>query len=244
MRSPRVLILEPELAKRVLIKSFNNFRENEFGKVMDTKQNPLFARNPFMATGDEWKERRTEISPAFSSNRTKSMFPPIEIVSQRFTKFIRKSLIEPIEAKDLATKFTAEAVSNCVFGIEANSFVAGDSELSQMAKGLSSPSGWTIVKFLITSVIPPLKHFWKIQFIENNVNEFFFSLMDQATNYRMKNQISRYDFLDYLIEMQKKKGLLNLDVAGHSITFFSDGLETSSLAIAHTLYEVSLINFS
>jgi hypothetical protein len=34
--------------------------------------------------------------------------------------------------------------------------------------------------------------------------------------------------------------LSHKDVAGHLTTFFSDGLETTSLLLAHTLYEVKL----
>jgi cytochrome P450 len=238
MRSPRIFILDPLMAKDILVKNFKNFRENEFSKMMDGKNDPLFSRNPFLARGEEWKERRNEISPAFSTNRMKALYPLIEDVCSRFSKFISDNIDEPLETRDLSLKFTIEAVSNCVFGIEAKSFQRSDSQLLQTAKRLTKPSGWAIVKVLLTSLAPPLKKILKVQFIDDDVNMFFMNLFNQAFDYRTNSKSTRDDYLDYLITLQKKKGFSVEDLAGHSITFFSDGMDTSSLLIAHMLYEV------
>jgi len=36
---------------------------------MDKKSDPLLALNPFFIGGQDWKERRAEITPALSANR-------------------------------------------------------------------------------------------------------------------------------------------------------------------------------
>lgn len=238
MRSPRILILDPLLAKDILVKNFKNFRENEFSKMMDEKSDPLFARNPFLSRADEWKERRNEISPAFSTNRMKALYPLIENVCGRFTQFISDNMDESLEVRNLSLKFTIEAVSNCVFGIEANAFQQTDSQLFQMARRMTKPSVMTIVKILLASVAPHLKKIMTTQFIADDVNDFFMNLFNQAVDYRNSSKSNREDYLDYLISLQKKKGLSVEDLAGHSITFFSDGMDTSSLLITHSLYEV------
>jgi cytochrome P450 len=239
MRSPRVFVLEPLLAREILVGSFKNFRDNEFSKMFDANNDPLFARNPFLSRGDEWKERRTEISPAFSSNRIKCMFPLIQFVCGRLVTFIREELSEPIETRDLTSKYTTDVVSNCIFGIESNCLNKEDNELRTMSKRLFKPSGITIAKVLLTMIIPQLKPFINVQFLPDDVTSFFMSLIDQAVDFRIKSKIAREDFLDYLIELQKKKGFSSTDLAGHTITFFGDGLETSSISIAYALYEVS-----
>jgi cytochrome P450 len=240
MRSPRVFILDPQMAKDVLVKNFKHFRENEFSKMFEEKDNPLFARNPFLARADSWKEKRTEISPAFSSNRMKAMHPLVESVCNRLTSYINTNINEPFEGKVLALKFLIEAVAICVFGIEANTLQKEDSELQQMSKRLTKPSAMTIIKVIISAIFPPLQKFMKIQFIADDVNAFFLNLFDQAFDYRTKSKIERDDYLDFLITLQKKKGFSSTDIAGHSITFFSDGIESSSVLISHMLYEVRL----
>lgn len=242
MRSPRVFILDPQMAKDILVKNFKHFRENEFSKMIDTTNDPLFARNPFLSRAEDWKEKRNEISPAFSSNRIKALYPLIETVSNRLTSFISENIDEAFEAKDLATKFTVETVANCVFGIEANTLQKEESKMRQMSKRLTKPSGMAIIKMILTTLIPPLKRIIKVQLIADDVNLFFMNLFDQAFDYRTSGKITRDDYLDYLITLQKKKDFSNADLAGHSITFFSDGSESSSLLIAHMLYEVSFVN--
>lgn len=238
MRSPRVLVLEPKLVKEILISNFKNFRDNEFSQMFNSKNDPLFARNPFLSASDVWKERRTEISPAFSSNRTKSLYPAVEIVCERLTSFINENLSQIFEVKELAGKFTTEAVSKCVFGIDANALTKSDNELRTMSQRLFKPSAMTIVKIMLQTAFPSLKLLLNIQFIPDDVNAFFMNLLNQAMAHRTKSNIAQDDYLDYLVTLQKKKGLSNMDLAGHSITFFSDGLETSSLLIAYALYEV------
>lgn len=63
------MIREPELIKEVLIKGFRYFSANEFSDAVDEKSDPLFARNPFSLSGEKWKTRRGEITPAFTNNR-------------------------------------------------------------------------------------------------------------------------------------------------------------------------------
>lgn len=240
MRSPRILILDPMTAKDVLVKNFKHFRENEFSKMFEPKNDPLFSRNPFLARADEWKERRTEISPAFSSNHMKALYPLIENVCGRLTTFINECMDEPVDVRDLSTKFTTETVSSCVLGIEANTLQKEAVELSKMSKRLSRPSAMAIIKIVMTSVVPHLKRVLKVQFVDDDVNAFFMNLFGQAFDYRTRNKIVRDDYLDYLITLQKKKGFSHVDLAGHLITFFSDGMETSSLLIAFALFEVKI----
>lgn len=240
MRSPRVLVLAPELVKEVLVRNFKSFHDNEFSQMFQAENDPLFSRNPFLSRGDEWKERRNEISPAFSANRVKAIYSLIEHVQERLTKFISENMNQPFEAKELATKFTAEAVTNCVFGIEANCLSNEENELRKMSKQLSNPSGWTIFKILLVSAVPALKNVFKIKFVPDETNNFFMNLIDKAIDYRTKVKTAREDFLDFLIKLQKKKGFSIEDLAGHSTTFFSDGLETSSISIGFILFEVRL----
>lgn len=73
MRTPQLLAIEPEFIKNVMITNFKNFHENDFFDVVDKETDPIFGRNPFFLQGEEWKEKRAEITPAFTPSRV-SMF--------------------------------------------------------------------------------------------------------------------------------------------------------------------------
>ena len=65
--------------------------------------------------------------------------------------------------------------------------------------------------------------------------------MKQALKYRKDNNVQREDFLDFLIQLRKKNAMQDIDMAAHTVSFFTDGFDTSSVAIAHAFYEVKTI---
>jgi cytochrome P450 len=241
IRAPRLVVLEPELVKDVMIRKFKNFHDNEFGDMMDKDTDPLFARNPFLLKGEEWKEKRAEITPAFTPNRLKALYPLIEDVQGRMIAYMTEHTSEPVDLRELTAKYTTDVVSSSIYGVDANSFTEESSEIREMGRRLMAPTGIFIFKMFLIGAIPFLKKFINMRFTALDIEKFFIGLMDQALQYRKKNKVQREDFLDYLIQLNTKKGIKNIDMAAHTISFFADGFDTSSVAIAHTLYEVSFL---
>jgi cytochrome P450 len=226
--------------KDVLIRHFKNFHDNEFGEMMDKETDPLFARNPFLLKGEEWREKRAEITPAFTTSRLKALYPLIEDVQGRMIKYIEEQikLKQAFDARELSAKFTTDVVSNAIFGIDAHSFTKEKPEIREMGRRLMAPVGTFIMKMFIVTTFPIMKKVINMRFTQIDIEKFFIDLMNQALKYREDNKVQREDFLDYLIQLRDKKNIQNIDMAAHTISFFTDGFETSSIAIAHALYEV------
>lgn len=72
-RSPRLLIFDPELLRDLLVKYFKYFQANEFTNRIDIKSDPLFGNHSFFLIGDAWKNKRSEVSPAFSNTRVRNL---------------------------------------------------------------------------------------------------------------------------------------------------------------------------
>lgn len=73
-RQPRLLVFDPEIIKDIMIKYFKNFQGTEFHGKIDRSSDPLFGNHPFFLVGDEWKEKRAEISPAFTNTRVSEIY--------------------------------------------------------------------------------------------------------------------------------------------------------------------------
>lgn len=187
-------------------------------------------------------ERKTIGNYAFTAIRLKALYPLIEDVQGRMIKYVEDQIKngEPLDARELCAKYTTDVVSNAIFGIDAQSFTKENPEIREMGRRLMAPSGVFIFKMFLVASIPILKKIIDMRFTQKDIEKFFIDLMDQALKYREDNKIQREDFLDYLIQLRKKKGTTNIDMAAHTISFFTDGFETSSVAIAHSLYEVKL----
>lgn len=91
----------------------------------------------------------------------------------------------------------------------------------------------------VNALLPWLKKFYKFSFVSKDVEIFFTDLIVKAVQFRKESNIKRVDYLDHLISLQEKKGISDIDIAAHSISFFADGFETSSIVISYALYQVS-----
>uniref|UniRef100_A0A182T2Q0 Cytochrome P450 n=1 Tax=Anopheles maculatus TaxID=74869 RepID=A0A182T2Q0_9DIPT len=239
-RQPALLVMKPELVKDVLIKNFKNFQDNEFADSISKESDPIFGRNPFMLKGEEWKEKRAEVTPAFTTSRMKALFPFVEDVSNRMKQYIAQHTTQgPIETRELCAKYTTDVVSSCIFAADAQSFTKEKAEIREMGRKLLEPNFQILVMFLLIGVVPALKKIIKIAFVPKEIERFFTNLMENAVAYREKNSVKRVDYLDHLISLRSKKQLSTLDMAAHGVTFFIDGFETSSLAMSFTLYELA-----
>lgn len=164
----------------------------------------------------------------------------------RFSTYINQQIKkgdEPLDAREISAKYTTDVVSSCIFNADAQSFTKENPEIRAVGKKLMDFTPLLQVQFIVITMFPFVKHIWKLRFVPKSVEVFFTNLMHQAVEIREETKINRDDYLAYLISLRKKKGLSELDMAAHGVSFFIDGFETSSLAIAHALYEVKLISF-
>lgn len=225
------------------MKNFKSFHDNEFGDVFDRETDPLFGLNPFMLKGEEWKEKRAEITPAFTTNRLKVMYPLVQEVQGHLVKYINEQIALkqlPLEAREMSTKYTVDVVSKAIYGIDAGSFVEEKPAIREITRRLFAPSGAFILKMFLAAAFPIIKKVISLRFTPKEIEDFLIKLMTDSIKYREDNKIVRDDFLEYVIQLRNKKGLREIDMAAHTLAFLTDGTETSGVAISHALYEVRI----
>lgn len=171
------------------------------------------------------------------------MYPLIETVGVDLRNHLRKEAsLRPasgIDTRELTACYTTDVVSKAVFGIDADSFLNPNAKIRQMGKELVSQTLDSIFYMMLIELFPAIKKIYKISFVPKHVELFFTELMHNAIEHRFKSKDKRVDYLNYLIELKQKKGLSDLELVSHSITFFFDGFETSSVTMAYMLYEIA-----
>jgi cytochrome P450 family 6/cytochrome P450 family 28 len=171
------------------------------------------------------------------------LWPLIDEVLIRLCTYINREISskQPFDAREICAKYTTDVVSSCIFNADAESFTKDNPKIREMGRKLMDFTSNTslMIKFMLLAAFPFLQGIVKLQFVPKDAQEFFTDLMQQAIKLRQSTQINRDDYLAFLIDLQKKKNLSNLDMAAHSITFFVDGFETSSVAISNALYEIA-----
>uniref|UniRef100_A0A182XUU0 Uncharacterized protein n=1 Tax=Anopheles quadriannulatus TaxID=34691 RepID=A0A182XUU0_ANOQN len=244
IRSPQLMVRDPELIKEVLSKGFQNFAENDFSDTVDEKSDPLLARNPFSLSGEKWKTRRAEITPGFTNNRIKAMAHLMDEVCEHMTDYLRTQAkssdgVATLDAKEVMAKYTTDVVASCIFAIDAQSFVKENPEIRMMGKRIMNFNFVVLLAMLVTTFFPSVKKFYKFTFIPKDTEQFFIRIMQDAIRYRKENKINRTDFLDHLLQLQDRKQITDIDIAGHGVSFFADGFETSSIVLTYCLYDLA-----
>lgn len=93
-----------------------------------------------------------------------------------------------------------------------------------------------LIYFAANQVMPLLNRIYRMPIVPKRVERFFEHLTQDAVRQRLENGIKRDDFLGYLMHLNERKPMTDIEMTAHTMTFFADGVETSSLVIAMTLF--------
>ncbi|XP_055298123.1 probable cytochrome P450 28a5 isoform X2 [Sitodiplosis mosellana] len=236
-RTPKLLILDSKLVSDIYVKYFKHFQINDSSNSFDKHLDPIFTRNLFASQHDDWRNTRTELSPAFTQSKLRQIFSMIWSSGQKMIGHIDMQIgngrQRTIDTKDLTSRFTSDTVMNCIYGLEAN-----DSVHRSLVEWFS-PSLTTNIVNVLLSTFPILTCVYKPSFFPTQLTQWFYDVMCDATKYRHQNQSNRNDFLNFLLERKHVKNYSNEDIAEFAAIFLFDGFETSSMILAQALYHIA-----
>ena len=123
--TPVLLVADPDLARKILIKQFDNFEQRLI--VLENNDDPY--RDIFEAVGEKWKRVRGLSSPTFSGKKMKMMSP---LVQESIDKFINRfdRRVKENEDFDISEDFkclTLDVIASTVFSYDTDIFNTKDS---------------------------------------------------------------------------------------------------------------------
>lgn len=115
---------------------------------------------------------------------------------------------------------------NYIFGLDSKAF-EDLSVFIEPAEHVHDPpnNSWILTKLL--DFFPFMNAFIPFRYTNKESTDWFIEVTRQAVKARNENGIQREDYLNFILDLQSRKGLSLEDVAGHFFTFFLDGYETS-----------------
>ncbi|XP_071448206.1 cytochrome P450 6k1-like [Hetaerina americana] len=263
---PGIILRDPEIIKNVLLRDFTSFHDNDI--EIAPKQDPLMARNIFVVSGESWKKIRAGVSPAFTAQKIKSIYPLILEICERLKAHLREMVDHSgekgweVEMKDMAARFMTEVVSSCAFGLKTDAIGNPDNEFHRMGKKLLEPAPVKAIVQLIILVQPTLSRILRLRFFSSDITNFFRELVKEVVSKREQTGTTRNDFLN-MLTLLNKEGKLSLagaeekkktngdeavnilkgdrldDMAAQAVGFFTDGYETSSTLFGFTIFEMA-----
>lgn len=211
VRSPILILRDPELVKHVCVKDFLCFTN----RGIPVNPNEPLSRNLFNLEGKAWRSLRSKLTPAFSIGKIKRMFYLLSECEEELRKLINANCCDDkaIEVRDLAANFTIDVIGSCAFGIHMNALKDDETNaFRRMAARLSKPSYKTALWRMLRTALPTLYRVLGVRVIEPKVSNFFKDVVCRMIEQR-ENELGpkRHDFMDLLLQLKNAEGSLDLD---------------------------------
>ncbi|XP_061395800.1 LOW QUALITY PROTEIN: probable cytochrome P450 6g2 [Musca vetustissima] len=250
---PAILLREPELIKRILVRDFPKF-SNRFS-CSDIEGDPLGSQNLFMLKNPAWKDIRFKLTPFFTSGKLKQMFPLIAEVGENLNKYLLKfstSADSPefeLELKEFCALYTTDVIATVAFGVQANSFENPNGQFRRNGREIFRFNKRRAINFSVVFFLPHLVPYFGAKVVPDEQTEFLRSTFNYVVAEREKSGKIRHDLIDILIEFKNsskciasKNGEVKFDgdlLVAQAAIFFTAGFESSSATMSFALYELA-----
>lgn len=217
LQSPRLIILDLDLIKSILIKDFNNFVDR--GVYNNAEEDPL-SGHLFAIEGDKWRYLRNKLSSTFTSGKMKMMYPIIQSYSQGLVDLVEElssNSSNGFDIKNVCTRFTADVIGSCGFGLECNALKDDNSEMLKMGEFFDIRDPWVRLNFFFVNVFPNFAKRFNMKVTPKFIIDFFMPMIKQTYEYRVNSDVKRNDFMSLLIQIMKDGQLNGED--GETMTF-------------------------
>jgi cytochrome P450 family 6 len=135
----------------------------------------------------------------------KMMFPIIASFSKDLVNLVDELSSNElgIDIKNVCTRFTADVIGSCGFGIDCNAMKDENSEMLKMGDFFDIRDLKTRMNFFFVNVFPEVAKKFKMKLTPDYMTEFFMRVIKQTYDFRQTNEVNRIDFMSLLMQIQK-----------------------------------------
>lgn len=210
---PMLFINDPMLIRDIMLKDSASFPDR--GVHVNGDFDPL-SEQLFFQAGAKWKKFRTKLTPAFTSGKLKAMLPIVSKNGKTLTDFITKNIEEgtnSFEFRDLVARLNTNIITSVAYGIDVDTINQPGHVMRQMGVKVFEPNLIAGLRFFTSFFTPKVNKLFKFKFVNDEVENFFRSIIENNVKYRETNNYQRSDLMQTLIQL-KNDGFTDGDTAG------------------------------
>ncbi|XP_075973973.1 cytochrome P450 9e2-like [Anticarsia gemmatalis] len=204
-----VMIRDLELVKKIALKDFEYFLDH---RSFFSESTSYFARNLLSLKGQEWKDMRSTLSPAFTSSKIRLMVPFMVEVGDQMMGSLKQKMKSSnegyidIECKDLTTRYANDVIASCAFGLKVDSHYEQNNEFYVMGRNTFQFRLRELITVLALINLPKkISKLLKLDFMSVSSQKFFKKIILETMQDRDARHIIRPDMIHLLMEAKKGK---------------------------------------
>jgi cytochrome P450 family 6 len=114
---------------------------------------------------------------------------------------------EVIEIKDILARYSTDIIASCSFGIQCKCLKNTEAEFRQWSRKIFAPSIRNAITEFFSQLLPRVLSVLTINRIDPKVSKYFLNIVEETVNYRERNNVTRNDFTQLLIQIKNKVNL-------------------------------------
>lgn len=197
---PMLMVRDPELLRLIMIKDFNSFTDRG---VHSNEDYDILSGNLFALPGQKWRNLRGKLSPTFTSGKLKSMFGTLlgcgSTLQNHLENLANKG--ELLDVREVAACHATNVIATVAFGIDVDAINDPNNEFRANGRKIFEGTFWKSIKGLIGLIAPKLMTIFRVKAFGQDIENFIMSVVKQNLEYREKNNVSRKDFFQLLIQV-------------------------------------------
>lgn len=236
---PALCIRDLDLIKQVTVKDFDYFIDHSV--LVSREADNFMGANLLALKGNEWREMRATLSPAFTGSKMRGLFLLMVECAENLTKHFVENASDHANEVDLKrtfTKYTNDVIASAAFGIKCDSLKVEDNKFYKMGSQLTVFTFWTLLKMGLYSIIPGLMNFFKVRLFRKEPIDFFQHIVLETIKAREEQNIYRPDMIQLL--MDARKGRLKHD----DNTDLDTGFATANESLVTTSEKYKTLKFT
>lgn len=203
-KSPVLMIRDPEIIEKILIKDFAYFHDR--GLPHNTEVEPL-SGNLFNVEGTYWRSLRYKLTPTFTTGKLKSMFEQVSKCAVNLVTYIDKQAKAEncFDAKNLISRFSVDVIASCAFGVEFNYDTKEGTQFRNMVNVVFTPSKLQLIRFSLLMYYPKITKYISLRTFKEEVSSYFLQIIKDTIQYRKEKHIDRNDFVQLLLTLKEQE---------------------------------------
>ncbi|XP_057367188.1 cytochrome P450 3A14-like [Daphnia carinata] len=251
---PNLWITDADLIKAMFVKDFDHFVDRRSFELKTKVMRKWLS----LMKGQEWKDIRSSVTPAFTTGKIKRMSGLIkECVAKlcdRLTTFTETD--GKIDAKLTFSAFTMDVIARCAFGLKIDSLGNKDDPFIQNAQFVFNPqtnkSPAILLPFMYPDLFTMFGRFTERMFVTKQL-KFFFKLLEDVLADRLQSKQQYHDFIEVADEAISaftkvvdgktvpmwSREIIDEIIMGQSTLFMLAGFDTTATTLTNTCFQLA-----
>ncbi|KAM3958514.1 cytochrome P450 6k1-like [Aphomia sociella] len=241
---PALMINSPEIARRVLVKDSDNFRDRSLGSG---KSDPIGALNLFTVNDPVWSYMRKRLTPVFTSAKLKNLNGLVTTKANQLAQRIHNEIKmgRQIDLRTTYADFTTDVIGIAAFGVSSDATLTGQSHLRDITKEFQKFSifrglGWSSIFFF-----PKVVDICRFSFFPKTTTDYFRKVYNAIVAQReVEVERENKDLLDALLKIREESKAKNEVITedmliSQAAIFLQGGFDTSAAILTFATYELA-----